>query len=72
KALTKWLIEYNQNRPHASLDYLTPLEYFESNLNVLPMCPAHTPSSFLPSFFGARFNFQQCKYTIGCTRCQIN
>lgn len=47
KALTKWLIEYNQGRPHASLDYLTPLEYFESNLNVLPMCPAHTkPFSF--------------------------
>ncbi|MGC9385280.1 MAG: integrase core domain-containing protein, partial [Kosmotogaceae bacterium] len=25
--LTKWLIEYNNVRPHQSLDYMTPLEY---------------------------------------------
>ncbi len=37
--LTEWLIEYNFNRPHQSLDYLTPMEYIEgedfSGLEVL-------------------------------------
>ena len=27
--LTEWLIEYNFNRPHQSLAYLTPVEYIE-------------------------------------------
>ncbi|MBU4561448.1 transposase, partial [bacterium] len=47
--LTKWLIEYNFNRPHQSLDYLTPIEYTEKELirirgpsKVLPMWSAST------------------------------
>ena len=42
KSLTQWLIEYNTYRPHESLDQLTPLEYVEANLKVLPMSPACT------------------------------
>jgi len=43
KDLTPWLIEYNANRPHESLDYLTPIEYANQNyFNVLPMWPART------------------------------
>jgi len=42
KQITEWLIEYNTFRPHESLDQLTPLEYVEANLKVLPMCPACT------------------------------
>ena len=37
--LTEWLIEYNFNRPHQSLGYLTPIEYIEK---VLPMWSAST------------------------------
>ena len=45
--LTEWLIEYNFNRPHQSLDYLTPVEYIEKELTkvkspVLPMWSANT------------------------------
>jgi len=47
KNLTSWLIEYNFNRPHQSLDYLTPIEYIENELfnarydkKVLPMYSA--------------------------------
>lgn len=41
--LTDWLIEYNNERPHQSLDYLTPLEYANQNyFKVLPMTPART------------------------------
>ena len=46
--LTDWLVEYNFNRPHRSLDMLTPMEFIEmkkqQNLNkkVLPMYPTHT------------------------------
>jgi AraC-like DNA-binding protein len=29
KNLTSWLIEYNFNRPHQSLNYLTPIEYIK-------------------------------------------
>ena len=48
--LTDWLVEYNFNRPHRSLDMLTPMEFIEmkkqQNLNkkVLPMYPTHTKS----------------------------
>jgi transposase InsO family protein len=46
--LTEWLIEYNFNRPHQSLAYLTPVEYIEKELAkirspVLPMWSASTP-----------------------------
>ena len=41
--LTQWLIEYNFNRPHQSLDYLTPIEYAHLHyFKVLPMYPART------------------------------
>lgn len=44
--LTEWLIEYNFERPHESLDYLTPFEYLENTLTlnekVLPMYSAWT------------------------------
>lgn len=41
--LTDWLVEYNSVRPHASLDYQTPLEYAHAKyFQVLPMYPAHT------------------------------
>jgi len=45
--LTEWLIEYNFNRPHQSLAYLTPLEYIEKQIAkihspVLPMWSART------------------------------
>lgn len=33
KKLTSWLIEYNFNRPHQSLDYLTPIEYIRIKSN---------------------------------------
>jgi len=31
--LTEWLVEYNFNRTHQSLVYLTPVEYIESLIN---------------------------------------
>jgi len=45
--LTEWLIEYEFNRPHWSLAYLTPVEYIEKELAkirnpVLPMWSAST------------------------------
>lgn len=44
KELTEWLVEYNFNRPHQSLNYLTPIQ-FESNYSkVLPMYPSSTVS----------------------------
>lgn len=41
--LTHWLIKYNSYRPHASLDYKTPLEYAQCRFfKVLPMWSART------------------------------
>jgi len=45
--LTEWLVEYNFNRPHQSLVYLTPVEYIEKEFakthsSVLPMWSAST------------------------------
>lgn len=46
RRLTDWLVEYNFNRPHQTLDYLTPMEYIENEYTkkskVLPMYPAST------------------------------
>ena len=49
RELTEWLIEYNFNRPHETLDYLTPMEHIENELTkirspvkVLPMWSART------------------------------
>ena len=45
KDLTNWLIEYNDVRPHETLDYQTPLEYaYQKFPEVSPMCPASTTS----------------------------
>lgn len=41
--LTDWLIEYNNHRPHESLDYLTPLAYAQKQyFKELPMWSART------------------------------
>ena len=43
--LLDWLIEYNNFRPHQTLDYLTPLEYLDLHLpqeKVLPMWSSST------------------------------
>ena len=45
KNLTEWLIEYNFQRPHTSLDYKTPAEYSK----VLPMYSSCT----IPCYFSA-------------------
>jgi len=43
--LTSWLIEYNNVRPHETLDYQTPLEYAQERyFKVLPMWSASTAS----------------------------
>lgn len=39
--LTQWLVEYNANRPHQALAYLTPLAYASAH-HGLPMSPAST------------------------------
>ena len=45
-AMTEWLVEYNFTRPHETLDYKTPFEYFEDTLKsnniLLPMYSART------------------------------
>jgi putative transposase len=43
--LTEWLIFYNFERPHQSLDYLSPMEYYHYKFvdnKVLPMSPTLT------------------------------
>jgi transposase InsO family protein len=43
KDLTTWLIEYNNLRPHDTLDQLTPLEYAQEHyFKVSPMWSAST------------------------------
>ena len=48
KNLTEWLKEYNFKRPHETLDYQTPFEYYDNtsriNEYLLPMHPASTGS----------------------------
>lgn len=38
--LTSWLVEYNNERPHQSLDYLTPLAYATKTFQLSPMWAA--------------------------------
>lgn len=40
--LTEWLIEYNFQRPHQSLGYITPIRYTEKKLKVLPTWSSRT------------------------------
>lgn len=40
--LTNWLIEYNNQRPHQTLDYKTPLEYATQTFKVSPMWSSST------------------------------
>ncbi len=42
KDLTDWLVEYNNERPHQSLDYLTPIEYASKTFEVSPMWASST------------------------------
>ena len=46
EVLLDWLIDYNEYRPHQTLDYLTPLQYLEKHCSntskVLPMSPSST------------------------------
>ncbi|MEM5872080.1 MAG: integrase core domain-containing protein, partial [Candidatus Aenigmatarchaeota archaeon] len=47
KRLTDWLIFYNLQRPHQSLNYKTPIEWYNENyklMRVLPMYPTYTYS----------------------------
>jgi putative transposase len=47
KDLTEWLVEYDDYRPHQSLDCETPLEYAEKQFfKVLPMWSARTNFCF--------------------------
>ena len=47
--LTEWLVEYNFNRPHQSLGYLTPMEFLaqKQESNLLPMCPTRAAAEIL-------------------------
>jgi len=47
--LTEWLVEYNFNRPHQSLDYLTPVEYITKELTRIrsPVLPMWSASTFI-------------------------
>lgn len=42
KKLTNWLVEYNNIRPHESLNYLTPLEYSEKTMGLSTMWSSGT------------------------------
>ena len=42
RKLTEWLIEYNFERPHQSLDYLAPIEFIQKYSKVLPMWSSNT------------------------------
>ncbi|MBU4481920.1 integrase core domain-containing protein, partial [Candidatus Parcubacteria bacterium] len=47
RKLTEWLVEYNFERPHQSLDYLAPAEFVQKYSKVLPMWSSSTVLYFL-------------------------
>ncbi len=42
KRLTDWLIEYNFNRPHQTLEYMTPIAFTQKYSKVSNMCSSNT------------------------------
>jgi len=42
RTMTEWLIEYNFKRPHQSLGYITPINFQDKHLKVLPMYSSST------------------------------
>jgi transposase InsO family protein len=51
RALTEWLIEYTFVRPHQSLGYQTPWQYYEKSNKLLPMYSSRTPACiFSPNY----------------------
>jgi len=50
KDLTEWLVEYNFNRPHHSLDLKSPIMYAQENFKVSPMWSASTHGRLRSSF----------------------
>lgn len=40
--LIEWLVEYNFNRPHQALGYLTSMEFLNDYQKLLPMYPSST------------------------------
>ena len=48
--LTEWLIHYNFERPHQSLDYMPPMNFTFKYHKVLPMYPSSTTACLLKKF----------------------
>lgn len=42
RRLTEWLVEYNFNRPHQTLGYLSPIQFIYRHHHLLPMYPSST------------------------------
>lgn len=47
RQLTEWLIEYYFRRPHASLGYVSPINFIYRHSRLLPMYPSSTVLTFL-------------------------
>jgi len=65
--LTEWLIEYNFNRPHQSLAYLTPVEYIEHEFaKNIPQSVTHGVTHVSqPSHPAKEGSMFRCKYQTG-------
>lgn len=46
RRLTEWLVFYNFKRPHQSLDYLTPFEYYQLQVKKQKVSPMYPTSTF--------------------------